>query len=105
MEVPTSRSANPILIAAIALILFCAAGIGAINGWIPTSIAGGAAAQTADAPANGAAQAGLAEKHRDATASTRPAAAREAPRQAAPSAKWSSRYMRSRSRARVRIWA
>jgi hypothetical protein len=106
MEIPTSKSANPILItAALALILSCAAGIGATNGWTPTSVAGGTARQTAGAPANGAAQARLAEKHRDATASTRPEAAPAPSRKAAPSAAWSSRHMRSRSRATVRIWA
>ena len=46
------QSTNPILIAAaIALILFCGAGLAAIMGWIPTSIGGGAASQTAATPA------------------------------------------------------
>ncbi len=56
MEAHSSKSTNPVLIiAAIALILFSAVGIGAIMGWIPTSIGSDAATQTADAPAKAAA--------------------------------------------------
>jgi outer membrane lipoprotein SlyB len=39
METPTSKSPHPLVwVAAISLIVFCAAGVGALMGWIPTSI-------------------------------------------------------------------
>ena len=68
MEAQADKSTNPILIvAAIALILFCAAGIAAIMGWIPASIGGSADSQTADAPGKAPARAPLAEKRQGAT--------------------------------------
>lgn len=79
MEAQAAKASNPILIvAAIALILFCAAGIGAIMGWIPTSIGSGAAPQTADAPAKAAARAPAPEKRRASTAKTVPVPAQTA---------------------------
>ena len=46
-----SKPINPVLIvAAIALIVFCAAGVAAIMGWIPSSVGGGAAPQQLQAP-------------------------------------------------------
>ncbi len=53
MQTQTSNSRHTMLwIVGIAIILFCAAGIAAIMGWIPTSIAGGASsANLAAAPA------------------------------------------------------
>lgn len=81
MEIQASKPANPLLIgASVALILFCAAGIGAIMGWIPTSIGGGSSAQTADAPAKAAARAPLPEKRQNPTAKTAPAPAQIASR-------------------------
>jgi outer membrane lipoprotein SlyB len=88
MEAQASKPANPILVAAaIALILFCAAGIAAIMGWIPTSLGKGATAQTAqtadapakataqtaDAPAKATAHASVPEKRHALTAKTEPA--------------------------------
>ena len=58
MEVQSVKPGNPMLtIAAGAVILFCAAGIAAIMGWIPTSIGSGATTQTADASAKATAPA------------------------------------------------
>jgi len=52
METQLRRSANPIYIgAAVAVIVFCAAGVGAIMGWIPTSLGGVAPTRTAEIPA------------------------------------------------------
>lgn len=73
MEARAGKSTNPVLIvAAIALILFSAVGIGAIMGWIPTSIGSDAASQAADTPAKAAAP----QKQRAATAKATPAPAR-----------------------------
>jgi hypothetical protein len=69
MEAHASKQpTNPVLIiAAIGLILFCTAGIGALMGWIATSIASGDPPLTADAPAKAAtptpARAPVPEKH------------------------------------------
>jgi len=79
MEAQAAKPTNPVLIiAAIALILFCAAGIGAIMGWIPTSIGSGAAPQSADVPAKAAARAPVPEKRHASTAKTAPAPAQTA---------------------------
>jgi outer membrane lipoprotein SlyB len=52
--IKTGKSPHPLAwVAGIALILFCAAGIAAIMGWIPTSIGGGS---TVEPPAKKAAQ-------------------------------------------------
>ena len=65
---------NPLLIiAAIALILFCAAGIAAIMGWIPTSFGGGATSQSADAPAKTLSHSATQEKHHTPAAKAVPA--------------------------------
>lgn len=51
MEAQASKSTNPVLIAAgVAIIVFCAAGVAAIMGWIPTSIGGGSPPAQAPAP-------------------------------------------------------
>ena len=74
MEAQASKPTNPILIvAAIALIVFCAAGIGAIMGWIPSSLGSGAAPRTADVPAKAAARAPVPEEHRASTVRITPA--------------------------------
>jgi outer membrane lipoprotein SlyB len=74
METQAAKPTNPVLIiAAIALILFCAAGIGAIMGWIPTSIGSGATPQSADPPAKAAAPAAVPEKRHASTLKTVPA--------------------------------
>jgi outer membrane lipoprotein SlyB len=78
MEAQTSKSTHPILIvAAIALILFCAAGISAVMGWIPSSIGSGSAAtaQMAATPEKTPAQPALPEKRHASTAKTAPAPA------------------------------
>ena len=52
MEAQVSKSTNPLFIAAgIAIIVFCAAGIAAIMGWIPTTLGGGSAPQALQASA------------------------------------------------------
>lgn len=57
MGAQADKPVNPIvIIACIAVILFCTAGIAAIMGWIPASVGGGLAPQAAGAPANAAAQ-------------------------------------------------
>ena len=68
MEAQASKPTNPILIiACIAVILFCTVCIGALMGWIATSIANDEAELTADAPAKAAtptsAPAPVPEKH------------------------------------------
>ncbi len=79
MEAHAAKSTNPVLIiAAIALILFSAVGIGAIMGWIPTSIGSDAGPQTADTPAKAAAPASVPQKQRAATAKATPAPERSA---------------------------
>jgi outer membrane lipoprotein SlyB len=57
MEAQAGKPVNPIVvIACIAVILFCAAGIAAIMGWIPASAGGGLAPQAAGTPATAPAQ-------------------------------------------------
>ena len=52
METQASKPIHPLLIAAaIAVIVFCGAGVAAIMGWIPTSIGGGAPAHALQATA------------------------------------------------------
>jgi outer membrane lipoprotein SlyB len=51
MEVPVARQTHPfVIVAAIAVTVFCLVGIGAVMGWIPTSISGGGIAPAAQAP-------------------------------------------------------
>ena len=51
MEVPVARQSHPfVTVAAIAVTVFCLVGIGAVMGWIPTSIGGGGCAPAARAP-------------------------------------------------------
>jgi len=51
MEVPVARQSHPfVTVAAIAVTVFCLVGIGAVMGWIPTSIGGGGIAPAARAP-------------------------------------------------------
>jgi len=51
MEVPVARQSHPfVTVAAIAFTVFCLVGIGAVMGWIPTSIGGGGIAPAARAP-------------------------------------------------------
>jgi len=51
MEVPVARQSHPfVTVAAIAVTVFCLVGIGAVMGWIPTSIGGGGFAPAARAP-------------------------------------------------------
>ena len=58
MEVPVARQSHPfVTVAAIAVTVFCLVGIGAVMGWIPTSIGGGGIAPAARAPEQPIAQA------------------------------------------------
>ena len=51
MEVPVARQSHPfVTVAAIAVTVFCLVGIGAVMGWIPTSVGGGGIAPAALAP-------------------------------------------------------
>ena len=51
MEVPVARQTYPfVIVAAIAVSVFCLVGIGAVMGWIPTSIGGGGITPAAQAP-------------------------------------------------------
>ena len=51
MEVPAARQSHPfVTVAAVAVTVFCLVGIGAVLGWIPTSIGGGGIAPAALAP-------------------------------------------------------
>ena len=51
MEVPAARQSHPfVTVAAVAVTVFCLVGIGAVMGWIPTSIGGGGIAPAARAP-------------------------------------------------------
>src|SRR5256885_851710 len=51
METSTNKSSNPMLwIAGIAITLFCAAGVGAIMGWIPTSFGSSASSTALETP-------------------------------------------------------
>jgi outer membrane lipoprotein SlyB len=52
MEAPVARQAHPfVMIAAIAVTVFSLVGIGAVLGWIPTTIGGGGVTPAAPAPA------------------------------------------------------
>ena len=79
MEDRASKPDNPTLIVAciaiacIAVILFCAAAITAIMDWIPVSEGGGAAPQSASAPAKAAVQDPVAETHHALTGNLGPA--------------------------------
>jgi outer membrane lipoprotein SlyB len=51
MEVPAARQSHPfVTVAAVAVTVFCLVGIGAVMGWIPTSVGGGGIAPAALAP-------------------------------------------------------
>lgn len=51
MEAPVARQTHPfVIVSAIAVTLFCLVGIGAIVGWIPTSVGGGGITPAAQAP-------------------------------------------------------
>jgi len=51
MEVPVARQTYPfVIVAAIAVSVFCLVGIGAVMGWIPTSSGGGGITPAAQAP-------------------------------------------------------
>lgn len=61
MEAPAPRQYNPfIIVAAVAVTLFSLIGIGAIMGWIPTSVGGGGVTSTAPEPSKMQADAGTA---------------------------------------------
>jgi len=58
MEVPVARQTHPfVIVAAIAVTVFSLVGIGAVLGWIPTSIGGGGIAPAAQSPEQPTAQA------------------------------------------------
>jgi outer membrane lipoprotein SlyB len=58
MEAPVARQIHPfVIVAAIAVTVFCLVGIGAVLGWIPTSIGGGRTTPAAPAPEQPQAQA------------------------------------------------
>jgi len=92
MEAPVARQTHPfIIVAAIAVTVFCLVGIGAMLGWIPTSIGGGGitpAAQAPDQPkAQGDAAAPLAQAPAQPTAqadAAKPVAPKPVARQAKP---------------------
>lgn len=78
MEAQAPRSGtNPLMVAAaVAVIVFCGAGVAAIMGWIPTSIGSGAP-PAAPTPVNKSVPSGSAQRHTT-EAKSRPAEARPA---------------------------
>jgi outer membrane lipoprotein SlyB len=58
MEAPVARQTHPFfIVAAIAVTVFCLVGIGAVMGWIPTTVGGGGITPAAQAPEQPKAQA------------------------------------------------
>ena len=87
MEAPVARQAHPfVIIAAVAVTVFCLVGIGAVLGWIPTSIGGGAITPAAQAPEQPKvpAQAAATLSQAPAQPVSQPPAQVDAPKPAAP---------------------
>ena len=85
MEVPVARQTHPfIIVAAIAVTVFCLVGIGAMLGWIPISSGGGAITPAALAPEQPKAQADAVVSL--AQAPTQPKAQADAAKPAVPNA-------------------
>ena len=83
MEAPVARQTHPfVIVAAIAVTTFCLVGIGAVLGWIPTSIGGGGITSAAQAPEQPKAQADAAALLAQAPA--QPSAQADAVKPAAP---------------------
>ena len=83
MEAPIARPTHPfVIIAAIAVTAFCLVGIGAVLGWIPTTIGGGGITPAAQAPEQPKAQADAVAPLAQVT--TQPKAQADAGKPAAP---------------------